>query len=128
MAATPADAAKYTNDGVPIYTDAVAGAAIRAAHPDAIDGTQNEIEMYFVDPNQALAMLNEQFAIRSSIGPPHVSVEVEESLDLATVTPIAPTIPSYRAIDDTANLDSTLRTLSFAHDCSGDRFSVDLML
>lgn len=126
MPATPADIARYTQDGIVVVTNSVTGAAIKAAHPDARDMGDTEFEFFFVSDAHAQAMLDEKFALTSAIDPDHVGVEVEEAIGIGVTIPIAPTVPSFRVIDDTHNLDSVSRVRSFANDTGTDRFALEV--
>lgn len=127
MTALPADIAKYTNDGIVVTTNAAAGAAIKAAHPDARDFGDSEIEMFFVSDVHAQAMLDERFAILSTIDPLHEGIEVEEALGLGVTIPLAPTVPSFRVVDDSRGIDKTVRTRAYVHDLGTDRFSLEVL-
>jgi len=127
MTALPADIAKYTADGIVVTTNAVTGAAIKAAHVDAQDLGDQEIEMFFVNDAHAQAMLDERFALLSIVDPVHEGIEVEEALGLGTTIAIAPTVPSFRVVDDSRNIDQVVRLRAYAHDMSTDRFSVEVL-
>lgn len=127
MTALPADIAKYTNDGIVVTTNAATGAAIKLAHPDAKDLGDVEIEMFFTSDANALVMLNEKFGLMSVIDPLHEGIEVVEALGLGTTIPIAPTVPSFRAIDDSRSIDKTVRTRAYVNDTGTDRFSLEVL-
>lgn len=127
MSALPADIAKYTADGIVVTTDAVTGAAIKTSHIDAVDMGDAEIEMFFVNDAHAQLMLNEKFALLSIVDPLHEGIEVEEALGLGTTIAIAPTVPSFLAVDDTRGISKTVRTRAFVHDMGTDRFSVEVI-
>jgi hypothetical protein len=127
MSATPADIAKLTTNGIVVTTDATAGNTVKANHPEARDLGDTEIEMFFVDANHAQLLLNEKFAYLSQTKPLHEAVEVEERVGLGVTIPIAPTVPSFRVIDDSRNIDLVARTRAYAHDLGTDRFSVELL-
>lgn len=126
MPALAADVAKYTNDGVLLRApDMVTSAAIKALHPGARTVGTAEIEMFFRNPDHGQAMLNEKAGYLTIIGPAHEGIEVEASLGLGSVIPIAPTVPSFQCIDDERGLNKSLRTRAYAHDLSSDRYSVE---
>lgn len=127
MPALPADVAKYTQDGIVIETDAAAGAVIKAAHIDARDLGDGEIEMFFTNPAHAQIMLNERFGYVSVIDPLHEGIEVEEALALGTTVPITPIVPSFLAVDESRSISKNTRTRAFAHDTGVDHFSVEVM-
>lgn len=126
MSATPTDVARYTNDGVVLTTDAATGVAIRAAHTDAQTNSPGEIEMLFDSAAVGQLFLNEKFGYLSIINPPHVGVEVDDSLGIGSVIAIAPKVPCFTAVDEKSALNSLLRTRAFAHDSETDRYSVEL--
>lgn len=126
MAATPSDIAKFTTDGVRLVapTNSAIGDAIKAKHIDARDGDSDEIEMFYDDPADAQAMLNERFAIESIANPVSLGVEVEESLGLGAGIPITPAVPVFTAIDRDIGFNAPLRVSGFASDMGTDRYSV----
>lgn len=124
MPATPADIAKYTNDGVVVFVQAP---SVRTMFPDAADTGDGEIEMFYDTQADAQAMLNEKFAILSQIAPPHEAIEIEESLGLGHTVAIAPVIPSFRCVDQTRGMDMSLRCLAYAYEMNSDRYSVEVM-
>jgi len=129
MAATPADIAKYTTDGVVVTspTNPAVSAAIAADHIDAINGADREIEMFFDSAADAQVLLDERFAYLSKINPVHVGIEVEEAIDIGGVIPVAPNVPTFRVVDDAINLDTLVRTRAYAQDMNTDRFSVEVL-
>lgn len=124
MAASPADIAKYTVDGVVITSE---NAGLKAAHPDAADLGGEEIEMFFVLSSNAQTMLDEKLSLRSKVDPIHVGVEVEESLAIGTSVAIAPTVPCFRYIDEDWEQDVVARTRAFAYESGSDKYSVELL-
>lgn len=124
MAASPADIAKYTVDGVVITSE---NTGLKAAHPDALDLGGEEIEMFFVSSSNAQTMLNEKLTLRSKVDPIHVGVEVEESLAIGTTTAISPSVPCFRYIDEASEQDAVARTRAFAYETGSDRYSVELL-
>lgn len=124
MPADPDDIAKYTNDGVVITAEDL---SLKAAHPDAVDLGGEEKEMFFVDPDDAQILLDETLSLRSKPDPIHVGVEVDESLSIGNATPIAPTVPCYRYIDEASEQDAVARTRAFAYESGSDRYSVELL-
>jgi len=124
MSADPADIARFTNDGVVV---SVVDAAIEAAHPEASDEFSDPIEMFFVNQADGLTMLTEKFGLRSLINPAHEGIEVEESLRLGQVIPIAPTVPCFRIVDEKRGLDVVVRTRAYAFETEQDRFSIEVI-
>lgn len=124
MPASPGDIAKYTTDGVVITAE---DPSIKADHPDAVDLGAEEKEMFFVNPAHAQILLDETLDLRSKINPFHGGVEVDESLGIGTSTPIAPTVPCFRFIDEKDEIDALSRTRAFAYETGSDRYSVELL-
>jgi len=123
MPATPADIAKYTNDGIVISQQDF---TIRDNFPDALDSGDTIQEMFFDSVADAQEMLDERFALLSVVAPPHEGIEVTESLGLGQAIPIAPYVPCFRCIDAEQGIDEVLRTTSYAYDMGTDRFSVEV--
>ncbi len=124
MAATPADIAKYTNDGVVITASTP---SILTNHPEAVDDGDHEIEMFFDSATDAGTVLAETFGILSQLSPLHEAVVVEEALGLGTTVPLTPTTPCFRVIDEDRNIDATLRTRAYAYEAGSDHYSVELI-
>jgi hypothetical protein len=126
MAATPSDIAKYTTDGVRLVapTNAAIGDAIKAAHIDARDGDSDEIEMFYDDPADGQAMLNERFAIESIANPVSLGLEVEESLGLGATIPLTPAVPVFTVVDTASGFSAPMRVSGYAADMGADRYSV----
>lgn len=124
MAATPADIAKYTTDGVVITAS---DSAIVTNHPEAVDLSTEEIEMFFDSTADGQIVLDERFAILSQINGAHEAVVVEETLGLGSTIPITPTTPCFRVIDEDRNLDTTLRTRAYAYEAGSDKYSIELI-
>lgn len=123
MTALPDDIAKYTTDGVVITAE---DAALKALHPDAINRGTEEIEFFFRVQAHAQVMLDEKLDMLSRPAPLSEGVEVEESLNIGTVIPIAPTVPNFRFIDEDRLIDVVARTRAFAYETGSDRYSVEL--
>jgi hypothetical protein len=124
MSALPADIAKYTVDGVVITNE---NAALRAAHPEATDRLDSPIEMFFDSVADGQAMLDEKFALLSTLNPAHEGIEIEDNLRLGQDIAIAPTVPCFRIVDDERELDVVARTRAFAYETGDDRFSLELI-
>ncbi len=124
MPATAADIAKYTTDGTLLTASST---VIRDAHSDAEDLGSEEIEMFFDSAADGTTLLNERFALLSKIGAVHEAVEVDSSLQLGTVTAIAPTVPCFRVVDEKRNMDKVVRTRAYAHDTGTERYSVEVI-
>lgn len=126
MAATPSDIAKFTTDGVRLVapTNSAISDAIKAAHIDARDGDSEEIEMFYVDPADGQAMLDERFAIESIVNPVSLGLEVQESLGLGSTIPLAPAGPVFNIVDRDKGTSLPLRVSGFATDAGTDRYSV----
>lgn len=129
MAATPADIATFTTDGVLLTapTNAAVSAAIKGDNIDARTGADREIEMFYDLPADAQTALNERFAFLSLVNPPHLGIEVEEALDLGGAISITPAVPRFRCIDEALAVDVVLRTRAYAYDMNTDRFSVEVL-
>lgn len=124
MAATPADIAKFTVDGVVVT---ISDSAIATAHPEAEDQGDQVIDMFFDSASDASAVLTERFNILSQINGLHEAVVVEESLGLGSTTGITPSTPCFRAVDEDRMVDATLRTRAYAYEAGSDQFSVELL-
>jgi len=124
MPALPADIAKYTTDGVVVTAS---NPAIKTSFSDAQDGGEVEIEMFYDTEADAQWALNERFAIVSQIAPPHMALEIAETIALGTDIPIAPQAPCLRVIDAESGIDDTLRVISYAYEMNSDRYSIEVM-
>lgn len=124
MTALPADVAKYTRDGLVITSENL---ALKAAHQEAINLGDEEIEMFFDTAADGQAMLDEKLALRSKINPLHEGVEVEESLGIGVSIAISPVVPNFRFIDEAREIDKVARTRAFAYETGSDRYSVELL-
>lgn len=129
MAALPADIARFTTDGVLIVSpvNPAISAAIAANFIDARDGTNQEIEYFFDDVDDAQAMLDELFDYQSRIQPIYLAVETDEGLGLGDAIAIAPAVPCVGLTDAQAGLAATLRVRAYAVDFNTDRYSVELL-
>lgn len=124
MPASPGDIAKYTTDGVVITAE---DPALKVTHPDAVDLGAEEKEMFFVSSAHAQILLDETLELRSKPNPSHVGVEVDETLGIGTTTPLAPSVPCFRYIDEANEIDALSRTRAFAYETGSDRYSVELL-
>lgn len=124
MPATAADVAAYTVDGIVVTSQ---NSAIKTLIHDAKDLGENEIEMFFDDPADAQVMLDEKFAILSTIGPLHEGIEVEDRIGIGTAIPYTPAVPSFTVVDDSRNLNAVGRLRAFVEDRHTDRFSIELL-
>lgn len=129
MAATAADIARYTTDGITVVSpvNPATVAAIKAAFSDAQDGSETEIEHFFDTEADSQAMLDELFAILSQVNPPYLAIETDSSIGLGTTVPIAPIVPSFTVTDGAENVIGTLRVRGYAFDSGTDRYSVELI-
>jgi hypothetical protein len=129
MAANPADIARYTTNGTLITAPAnpLVSAAIKGDHIDARDGGANEMETFWVDPDDAQVMAEALFSYQSQVDPLYLAVEVSETLGLGSTIPIAPRVPCARITDLAAGLDTTARVRSYAQDMGTDRFSIEVI-
>lgn len=124
MTATPADVARYTQDGFVLTAE---DPAIKAAFGDAQDGGDREIEMFFDTVADAQLMLDERFALLSQASPIHEGIEVEESLGLGSDIPIAPVVPAVTVVDDTRAINTVARVRAYAYSGDTDRYSVEVL-
>lgn len=124
MAATPADIAKFTTDGVIVTA---ANSAILTAHPEAEDKGDDVIDMFFTSATDALAVLTERFGILSQINGLHEAAVVEESLGLGSTVGITPSTPCFRVVDADRDIDTVLRTRAYAYEAGSDQFSIELI-
>jgi hypothetical protein len=124
MPASPANIARFTTDGVVLTAE---DTAIRDAHVDAIDGGDEEIEMFFTDPDDAEVLLNERFDILSLVSAVHEGIELDESLGLGTTIALTPTVPCFQAVDASRGIDVVARTRAFAYEGETDRYSVEVL-
>jgi hypothetical protein len=129
MPATPTDIASFTVDGIVVTspTSPATSAAIRAADPTARDIGDSEIPMFFDDPADAQAMLDEKFAFVSKIAPVHEGIEVQESLGLGRAVAILPTVPRFRVIDATRSIDAIVQMRAYSYNMDSGRFSVEVL-
>lgn len=122
MPASPADIAKYTQDGELLtYEDA----ALKAAHPIAKD--QGEISTYIRYSSDAALLLAERGVLQGGVGKLHEAVEVDQSLGIGTDIPITPQVPTFTAIDDTRDLNAPARLRAVVQDFETERYSVELI-
>ena len=124
MTATPADVARYTQDGVVITQE---DAPLRVNHPDAIDGGTSELEMFFDNVADAEVILAERFALLSQVSALHEGIEVAESLGFGSTVPIAPIVPSFTVIDETRGIETVARTRAYVYEAAGDNYSVEVL-
>jgi len=129
MAATPSDIARYTTDGVLVIApvDPAVSAAIAAAHIDARNGIDDEIEMFYDVAADAQTALNEIFGYLSQVNPAYLAVELEDTLSLGTDIPLAPRIPTITVADVDAGVSLPLRVRAFSAEMGTDRYAVELM-
>lgn len=124
MTATPSDIAKYTSDGVVIQaTDA----AIDAAHPDAKESGDGEIEMFFDSDFASQVVLDERFALLSQISALHEGIEVSDSLGLGVDIPLGPSVPCFRVVDASRGIDTVARTRAYVYEAGNDHYSVEVL-
>lgn len=127
MVATPSDIARFTTDGVLLTTDAVLGAAVLVAHPDARRTDKDrEVEMFFVNPAHAQLLLNERFELLRKGAPLHDGVEVEQSLGIGTTVAIAPRVPCFTVIDADGTV-TVARLRAYVSNRATDRFAVEVL-
>lgn len=126
MTATPADIAKFTRDGLVLTSNNEAGQLIKAEHIDARDLGDGEIEMFFDQSEHGQIMMEERFRILSSFGQVHEGIEVEEDFGLGTEIPLTPSVPCFRVIDASRDIDAPGRLRAYVHDFNSDRFSLEL--
>lgn len=124
MAAVPADIAKFTSDGVVIT---VADQLLEGVHPDAIDGRQEEIEMFFDSAGDGQVLLAERFALLAVHEPVHEMIEVDDRLGLGTDIQIAPVVPSFLVVDDNRDISKACRLRGFSIELESDREAVEVI-
>lgn len=124
MPATPADVARYTQDGVVITEK---DTAIKAAHPDARDTGKGEIEMFFDNAADGELVLAERFALLSQVSALHEGIEVSDTLGLGTTIPLGPSVPCFRVIDASRSIDIVARTRAYVYEAAGDQYSVEVI-
>ena len=129
MAATPADIARYTTDGVLVTSplDPATSQAIAAAHIDARNGINNEIEMFYDTAADTQAALDEIFALLSQVNPAYLAVELDETIGLGSSIALAPRVPTIGVVDLAAGVMLGLRVRAFASEMGTDRFAVELL-
>ena len=124
MAANPADIAKFTSDGIVIT---VADQLLETVHPDALDGRQEEIEMFFASAGDGQVLLAERFALLAIHEPVHEMVEIEDRMGLGTDIPLAPVVPSFSVVDDVRDIKTTCRLRGFSIELESDREAVEVI-
>lgn len=122
MPATPDRIASSTVDGVVLTK---VDPAIKALHMNAEDMDQ-EREMFFDDPADAQVLVDELWDWKSAAGRPREAAEVDASLGLGTVVPIAPAVPQFNIIDESRGIDMPAMVRAYAVDHNSDRYSVEL--
>lgn len=122
MPATPANIARYTQDGVALtFKDQ----ALKDQQPTATDA--GEIPTFFRYRDHAQIKLNERAALLGGRGRPHEGVELDEFLGIGTTLPVVPAVPCFRLIDETRSINQVCRTRSTSFDMTTDRYSVELV-
>jgi hypothetical protein len=124
VTATPDDIARYTNDGVVLTA---LDLPLRANHPDAVDGGNEELEMFFDNPADAEVLLAERFDLLSQVSALHEGIEVSESLGLGSSVPIAPNVPCFTIVDESRGISKVARTRAYVYEAAGDRYSVEVL-
>lgn len=123
MTATPADIARFTNDGQLITVN---DPAIKAVHLNAQDVGTTELPMYFDNVADGLTMLNERFALLSMVGRTHDGVEINDSLGLGTSIPLAPSVPIFHIVDEQRGIDGYAAVKGYSFDMGSDKYAVEL--
>lgn len=128
MPAAPADIALYTTDGVVVYSpiDTAISAGIKGDHIDARSLVEREVESFCDTAADAQALLDEAFAILSTVAPANFGIEIEDSLGLGSAVAVTPTVPCYQVQNDQTGLSVLCRVRAFAAEYGSDRFSVEL--
>lgn len=128
MAADPTDIALYTTDGVLLYSPSnpATAAAIKAVHIDARDFSGSEVEM-FTSAADAQILLDEAWAILSTVNPPLYGVEVDDTLGLGSSITLSPTVPCMNVLDDARGIAVTTRVRAYSAEYGTDRYAVELL-
>lgn len=124
MSADAATVAKITRDGIDIEQKST---AIRDAHPDAVDDSNNVRETFVDDIADAETLLLEQWNILSTLDPFHIGVEAEEKIDLGGAISITPQVPSFTIVDPKTDLSKVARVRAFAYDLETERFAIEFI-
>jgi tetrahydromethanopterin S-methyltransferase subunit B len=129
MPADPADIARYTTDGILVYSpaDPTDADALRALCPNAVSRIDQEIEMFFDSATDAQAMLDEAYAILSSVHPISVQVELAEDLGLGKAIALTPAVPVFTVVDSRIGLSAAARVRSYAYEMNTDRYALELL-
>ena len=124
MSADPADIAKYTNDGVVVTRS---NQSIVDLYPDALDGRQDEIEMFFASAAHSDILLSERFALLSQTEPVHELVEIDDRLGLGVDIPISPAVPTFLVVDQQRDISTICRLRGFSVELESDREAVEVI-
>lgn len=125
MPATPARIALSLNDGVVLSK---ADSTIKANHPNAEDAGGSEIEMFFDNAADAQVLLDERWDLKSVVGRPREQIEVDTSLGLGTIIPIAPAVPTFTITDETRGIVAvSCMTRSYSIDYNSERYAIEVV-
>lgn len=124
MGATTADISKFTRDGIDIEEKST---TIRDNYPDAADASDTAQETFVNTVADAETLLAERWAILSTIDALHMSLEVNEQLDIGGAITIAPQVPSFLIVDEKTGLSKVARMRAFAYDTESESFAVEVV-
>ena len=124
MPALPADIRRYTNDGVVVTADDV---AIRNAHANAVDALQEEVEMFYADPDVGQMRVDERLASLSTPDPLHEMVEVSDSFGINDIMQASLYVPHFLVVDEERGVSRICRTRAFSLDLEDDREAVEVI-
>lgn len=124
MPVNPARIPMMTTDGVVLSrVDTV----LRAAHPNATDEGDQEIEMFFDSDADADVLLDERWNWKKTAGRIHEAVEVDASFGFGTLIAVAPTVPNLTVQDSSRSLNVVAKVRAFAADYTIERHSIELL-
>ncbi len=129
MPAVPSDIALYTTPGVLLISPANKATSDQIAqlHVDARDLLDDEIEMFYVNPDDAQVVLDQIWSMQMSSAPTYIAAEVAETLGLGTTIPIAPKVPSIDVFESASEVGEALRVRAYAAELGSDRYVVELL-
>lgn len=129
MAADPADIALYTTEGVIVYSPSnpAVGAAILAVHIDAQNLVDTQIETFFDSATDAQVLLDEAWAILSTVNPASYGIEIDDTLGLGSSLAVTPTVPCFTIVDDVRGTTQVARVRAYTAEYGSDRFAVEML-
>lgn len=127
MTASPADVAKYTQDGVVVRSDPATGAAVKNLFDGARDESEPPRETFFRYAAQAQVVENIRFTFLSRLSPKQDDMDVEQALGLGSTIPLSPFVPRFTVVEnpDDPGYEGLVR--AYIHRAADDRMAVQMI-